>query len=626
MTGSQSKISFSTMNEEFIDARFDPEYRRLYKGEIEKFDLNHEGRSYEIMVKFNGDVDNTTKLALQSLISEIFLNVETFGLRLEHVTPVVHFFTPHGWRKQNGGKTSQDIQLPAAKISWDPGTPVIQVIIPESIKSNEIVIKAVRLLCSKLFGKLFFEEHVPLKERFKNLPNEISEKDYEIVAKTRFCRFMNRFSIEALEDLKILGKNKGIGGTKQEQQLKAELYRELINNPTPTPDTVQIIDSNFRENLDILKADNALFFDQLTNKIFEIAPQTTIILPHEFKNYHYLKISRQWMIFHALEEKSQLISNIYNELNECISYLQTIDPHSEIDFELNRLWCKTLNERIISLKKKQLVKEFLIDNAQLSNRQQHKKASFPLWIWQKDLVKNFPKGTSTDKIIKRTTEQYKNSIYHKLLETASRLIACFKQIEETPIRYVETTNAPRLKLLISWLDFRIDGVVDLLHTCQISTDLSSLSTPQKINKKKALSIYEKGWSYFISFALIHQYYLKTPSNQKKKDRRSDQFIKLIENYILDRVEKEATFRVAELLISFYQEKNYNLKDVVNLLREESNTLDFFVIQQAELFGKNSGETREIIKNYSRSLQKWKMERYKHKINLPGEQSSSIIMQ
>ena len=598
------------MNNDFIDARFDPEYKRIFQDKITEFDLTTQRKSYSLKVKFIGEFEERGKSALQSLLNQVFKYSERYELRLEQVNLKVHFFSPLAWEKSQGSKIGQAPHLPAARIAWYQSTPTIEVIIPDSIKSNEIVIKAVRLLCSKLFGELFFREHVPQKESFKNLPGEISTNNFETREKAHFCRFIDQFTVKQLQSIKEYGKSLGITEPKQEQKSRAELFKELINTNSPREKAVGIMEQIFKEIWEGAVYNKNKFFTQLTDKVFKVSPQTTLILPHEIKNFNYLKSHNQWIIFHALEERVQSIVNIYKDLRECLNYLEKIEPQKGIDFELNKLWCKTLNERIISLKKKQLVKEFLIDNAKLSVHQQQKQKSFPLWIWQKGLVDNFPEGTPTDKIIQRTTEQYRNSIYHKLFETAYRLIGCFKQIATTPMLYQDTTDYQRLKTLFAWLNFRYSGIVDLLYATQIAATFSSLAEPNKIRKKEAFDIYEKGWSYFISFALIHQSYL---NNQLRK-KRGAQFFSLIEKYITARVETQPSFRVSKLLLNYYQEDRYKLQDLINLIKEDSRIVDFFVLQQAELFDKQDRSTIEIIRSYSQSLQKWKAERYKSQIN------------
>ena len=53
--------------------------------------------------------------------------------------------------------------------------PLISIIIPDQISSSEEVIKTVRLLCSKLFGSLFFEEHVPRRPPYMLMSDEEEE-------------------------------------------------------------------------------------------------------------------------------------------------------------------------------------------------------------------------------------------------------------------------------------------------------------------------------------------------------------------------------------------------------------------------------------------------------------------
>ena len=92
---------------------------------------------------------------------------------------------------------------------------------------------------------------------------------------------------------------------------------------------------------------------------------------------------------------------------------------------------------------------------------------------------------------------------------------------------------------------------------------------------------------------------------------------------MERVETQPAFRLAELMLKVYQEKDFDLKEVASLIREDSQTLDFFILQQAKLFEKKSEPATKIIEQYSSTLKKWKIERYKHRIEVSGQKRASL---
>jgi len=623
-SGSEAKITFSSMNEDFVDARFDPEYKKIFQEKLEEFDALSSHKSYDITIKFFGDFDPRSQQAIQGLVHETFVNAERYDLILEHIAPEVHFFTPLGWANKKGKLNRKRLSLPASKIRWEAGRPFVELIIPEKITSSEVVIKTVRLLCSKLFGRLFFDEHVPQKNAFRHLPEEIDESSFDEDSITRFCRFLDRHSPALLQAFDGLAKQYRALGPKAREVGKKDFFRNLLlvdkkNNSRGH----ELIRESFREHLLWVKAAPHEFFETLSSQIFDIIPQSNLILPHEIKKFQQLRETGQWILFHALEERVQLLVNFQQELVECRAFLEAVSEDNPLDSHMASLWGKTLKERITNLKKKGLIKEFLVDNAKLTTRQQYKLSSFPLWVWQQNLLDLFPKGIPPKKIVNRIKDQYKHSIYHKLFEAAHRMLLSLRQMRESPLSLTQTVSFPRIKILYSWLELRGEGISDILASCQIASGLASYSKPHKISKKEALATYEKGWSYFVSFALIHLYYLEAAKRRKGAAERGTQFFNLIEHFILERVETQPSFRLAELMLKLYQKKDFDLQEVVSLIREDSQTLDFFVLEQAQLFEKESKPATKIIEQYSSTLQKWKVERYKHRIEPSGSKKFSL---
>ena len=411
------------MNDDFVDARFDPEYKKVFQEKLDSFDRSRGQKSYHVPIQFIGDIDSESKNAIKNLVQEVIHHAEIHQLVLVASEPSVVFFSISTWHKKSGFSHQKKIPLPSAKICWKTGAPVIQVIIPETITSSEIVIKTIRLLCSKLFGKLFFDEHVPHKHIFKSLQFHQEKVSFLLEEKVHFCKLLDQFSKNADREFSAIGKSLGIHGAKAADFGKKEFIKTLISQKESCEQTrIQLLNATFEHNISEAIATPSKFFHTITTLFFRLAAQTTLILPHEEKSYQHLLHSEQWTVFDTLEEKLNLAINYFGEIVDCFEFLKEVSPQNPILYSTASLRQETLNELMLRLKKRGLVKIFLVEDAKLTKKQRNESNTFPLWIWRHRLIDE--KGSFSPKEqIKKITSQYRHSIYQKLFEATFRLIS-----------------------------------------------------------------------------------------------------------------------------------------------------------------------------------------------------------
>jgi hypothetical protein len=155
--------TFSSMGEELFDVRFSLDARKVFEEQVDAIEAISLSRSYDIPVEFFGRFDEKSQKAIKILVNEVIQNANKYDLKLHQADPAIEFYTLASWEEKIGKPYQKTINLPASKINWEEGIPYIQLIIPEKISTSEAVIKTVRLLFSKIYGKLFFDEHVPGK-------------------------------------------------------------------------------------------------------------------------------------------------------------------------------------------------------------------------------------------------------------------------------------------------------------------------------------------------------------------------------------------------------------------------------------------------------------------------------
>lgn len=606
--GKGPQLTFSSMSEDFVDARFDPNYKNVFlKENFDAFEAQPKQRHYTVPVYFSGQFEKKSQKAIENLVQSILQNAEFYDLKLLHTAPIIRFYDRTSWQLSYDPNGHQKLQLPSAKICHEKGTDLeIQIIIPQQITSTEAVIKTVRLLCAKLFGKLFFDEHIPNKAPFNAIQSINTPKPFDRTEKIHFCRLMDNFPKDIEREFVKIGRGLGIRGPKPGEIGKKEFFKALLNDEKKVPqDHINHIKYVFDLNMADARENPDHFFSLTIDKIFSLLPKSSIILPHEEKNFDHLKNGQRQALFNALVDRLQFIQNGVQEIYDCWTYLSQAGADQPLDFNTTHMWIKTLEELKHQLLKRGVIKLFLIEGAELSKKQIHQKNQFPLWIWQHRLMDNFPKKAKPEQVVKKITDQYIHSIYHKLFELSYRLINDIRQMEsDERLKLSAVSDHVKLKTLKTWIDLRKEGIEDLLNTCKVGAVLSEQVDVNPEHLEKTMKIYEKGWSYFISFALLHQYFLNRGTTHPEEESRAEPFFQLIEKFVQERVRKHPSFRLSCLLLKVYTKTHFDLNSLVEVFTAESKVLDFFVIHQRSIIQKDLKNIEDAIEQYGDNIMKW----------------------
>jgi hypothetical protein len=611
----QQSDAFSTMGDDLIESRFSQAFIKAFQDSVEDFDSLLPQRNHQIRIDFEGAFDVRTRQAILRLVEGVFAEAERYCLTLAHTDPRVRFHTPASWEKSIGQASRRVPTLPAARIHWGTGIPVVELIIPEKIATSEEVIKTVRLLFSKLFGKLFFDEHVPKKPAFRMVDDELSAMTFGRTEQIHFCRLMDRFPASIMKTFDQIARKRHFKGPKARELGKAAFFHQLLQEDIPTAPLLETtLNTVFMFLLDEFKTDFDGFFDRVADRLFALSAQSTLLLPYDQSRFAFLREDRQWMLFNALDERLQIVINAIHELTDCRAFLARADLSEPSDIQLSDLWCTRLGERIRLLKKKGLVKPFLIEGAVLTSKQQYEKTRFPLWLWQHCFPKDDGARRQPDRIIQHLTEQYRTSIYQKILELTIRLLKAVKALQKQPQSPIaESADYPLIKALFAWLEVRLPTLKDMHFTCSIGHHLSSIADRSGIGKKTALKNFETGWSYFISFALVHQYFLQIARKANGKEQRAQQFFDLIDRFVQKRIIEQPSFQIAGLLLELYRERRFDLAPITYLISQDAPILDFFVLHQSVLFNNPSTPPKEIIGRYAKSINHWQQQRDRQRI-------------
>jgi hypothetical protein len=589
----------NSSGDDFLELRFDPKYKQIFQEQFSSPEAPPIERDYNIPIEFSGSFDDKSKTILSNLVHRVFSNAQSQNLKLENTDPRVVFFSIETWKKKN--RNQNELNLPASMISWQAGYPAIQVIIPNRIESYEVMIKTVRLLFSKLFGTLYFNENIFSRKPFKSFPFKKEGVFFDNLEKMHFCRMLDDFPKPAKVALGNLSENFRLKKGQTLEFGKKEFFRRIEEDKgAPDPSLEALLEETFAFHINKVEENRNEFLQNALDKVFSSIPKIGLILPHEEKAYKLLQHRKQWSIFDGITEKLQIVVTSIQDLKDCFQYLEAHKEMRISDFSESDYWLKILNSRINYLKRKKLVKLFLIENSLLTSDQKREQLEFPLWIWRHRIFENFPGKIKPEKVIQLISNQYKGSIYQKLFESAFRAVNCFQAFHRRmDLKLESIPDFKRLRALMNGIELRLPIINDLLHTCRICSQLSFDQKEEIEDKEKTIGDFEQGWSYFISFALIHQFYLQ---KSRDKNEKAGRFLDIIRQYLEKRIEKQIRFQISYLFLLIYQISDHQLAIPVKIIKEGSETMDFYILNQKEIARQNTG-LKEILESYAQSILK-----------------------
>ena len=614
ITNNQSKMTFSSMNDDFVDARFDPEYKKAFLQELQNFDQSRETPHFNIPVRFKGQFDTKTQTAISNLINEVIKYADSHAVAINRSDVEIEIFTTTSWIKLTQKPLSKKVNIPAAKIHFKDGIHVISLIIPEKITNSEMVIKTIRLVCSKVFGDLFFNENIPGKPVYKEVFKQQDQYEFDIEEKVRFCRFLGFYPQHLNEQFLEVSQKNNIRGDKALEIGKSDLYKSLLTDLDQADEhSINIINQLYGEQINHVKKQEDYLFTEFINKCLKTCDQSTLLLPHEKLDYQKLQEQKNWFIFNSIAEKAQFVCNYIQELQECFEFLSESNSKNPIVHSTARLWKETLNQRMIHLKKKGVIKVFLIDDSKLTQKQMLEQKHFPLWIWKHQLFKTLPPMKSSTQAIEKITGLYKNSIYQKLFELSYHLIQAISlMIRSDQVELGRLSSFSKIKSLQSWLQFRVEFLKDTLHACRVFIQVPNINDSHSIEKQQSIKDFNQGWSYFISFALIHQYYLTIRKTKNAEDLRDQKFLDVISRFTLKQINK-ASFQISFLLMEVYALKSFTLSEITELIKDDCPVLDFFVFNRRSILQASDAEKKIVIKQYASKIQTWQKKYYENRI-------------
>ncbi len=582
--------------DDFLDSRFDPAFKVQFQNSFGNEGESAVQRDFNIPIIFEGQFDPKVKTALENMINAILNIAYDYELKISDSNPQVTFFTPNSWDTHQSKKENTALNLPASAIEWKLGDPYIQIIVPKKIDTLEILIKTVRLLFSNLFGKVYLDELIKNGHLFKSTNSSSIETELE--EKTRLCRFADSYSMNAQKQFLKLGSHIKNTSEKQIELGKKNFFKEVFEQlPDIKRPEFEIIDSTFLHLLASAHGSQEKFFDEMSDKHTVFQSQIGLVLPHEIERYNRIRERRRWEYFDSFLEKLRFVTNSINDLIESFEIINS-DKELE-DFSSINYWLDSFDKRLLYLKRKGLVKLFLIEDARLSDNQKKDQQSFPLWIWQKKLFRNYPKNRSPEQLIKTITSQYKNSIYQKIFEATFRSINCLKVIHKSsPSALRATADFKRLNALMTVFSMQKPIIEDLFTASRLIPQMATYRNIDNTGEsKKSKGIFYNGWSYFISFALIHQYYVKKEGENGIKGKK---FEKIIETFVRGKMEDKQVYQVAYLFYMTYKNSGYKLLKSLKILSDKSKALEFFVYNIDKIMQRNQ-PVNEIIESHATKL-------------------------
>lgn len=604
MAESSTSVSFSSMSDDFLEARFSPEYRKEFQARLLEWDERKS--NVKKLIYFFGTFDDKTEKTIRVLIQQLFIFATEYKLDTGFKIPEIRFYTPDQWVTKSGKPVPHDQPLPAANLEQEAALEVLNIILPAGKMSSEQVINTVRLLVSKIFGEIFFRTHVHHRVPYSRVLELVKAPEFSIAEKAGLCGFLESETSELQQAWIQSAKQPGLTKLLAIKLGKKDFFQLMRDTPDPQTPAVKALESWFEGYLKEFQVQPDAHLNQILEKILSKVQPSNFILPHERKDYSQLS-EKPWTELHALKERLSKVIGYSDQLLEHKEWLDAFkDESSPFDLETGQLVRGVLQNTMVQLQKAGLVKIFLIEYGHLGEKQEKEKKQFPLWLYQHVFKHEAEQIDDAEGRIKKLTAQYSNSIYQKIFEASQRAINLIHMLENQPgANPSATPNFKRLKALLETIRLMKEGLQDMYYSALVTSDLYEVFQKDHDKSIEHIEPFEKAWSYFISFALVHQYY-KVIRSKNKTLLLDQKFFQTISVFVKKKAVSQKEYRLILIFIHLYVQQGEKLESMLPVVKEECPVFDFIVFHMDQLFKDETID--EDAKSHADHLHSWLKER------------------
>jgi hypothetical protein len=136
-----------------------------------------------------------------------------------------------------------------------------------------------------------------------------------------------------------------------------------------------------------------------------------------------------------------------------------------------------------------------------------------------------------------------------------------------------------------------------VYTSRISPQMVKKNNDEDRALRETAKIFENGWSYFISFALIHQYFL---TKQAATEDKAAVFLKIIQKNIENKLNQQSPLLISYLFLQLYLKQQFKLNDAIKIIKTGSETFEFFLFNFDKIV-KIKTQIDKIIRSYSEKI-------------------------
>ena len=562
---------YGRFGDDIFNSRFDREFRKDFASSNSTGSFQKSSRPIPRLF-FKGDFKRGATQSLAKLFSSLCHLAGNAEYREAGEKLRVVFIDPPHWKKLPFSDKHVTNRLPSLYSAVSGKTLTCYLITDPSDGSFQNSLNICRLLISKLFGDLFFEYHVERSSLFKELLERPNFIDVGSDVKLSIIRYFAYRDDELTDLWGKIGTRQGVKGEKSVKYGQSMFFHSALS-----PENTHWLEILNRKFEDFSKLRNRYIGsggNQLIEKIFHENGLFRFILPHEKLRFQQMMDKNPSVFFRLISEKISYVHSVYRQLKEIADKLEKtemakssgIDPEKSSQdgyHSIEQSRARTI--RILDsfkdgLLQRRLAKAFLIERSFMTGELKTEFGFFKMKVFW-GLKASGEK--EPDKYAELVIDQYATSIYQKIYNASHSL-------RELVLGNDKALSEVRRHM--SWVQVRGNKLIDLLNVCAYFGEYFNYSDKRLGEIRLSLSHARKGWSYFISYALISLYYLKYSKNKQHGTAKRKEFQKIIWNHFAVQAPKNPMYRFAGIFMNLFDKEKIELPLIRKILTHKCPVL------------------------------------------------------
>ena len=502
--------------DQLLEDRFSPSHRREMAHQIADFDRSRPaGETFDVQhvqrkLRFHGAIPDKVKEAMREWVPDLLAYAAESGLRMRDLNHEIHFFDRAAF-EEAVGPIPKSVKLPASSQHFNQLYRIytVRVVLPAEIRTVAQLLTVLRALLARLLGDIFLREEIfTLAAYREEMEQQEGEPSAGVAEKIRMLAEAASTPPLLAEALEAHGKTIGVGYRRAPDQVRKAFFQEaekqLARQKLPA-EREGLIEHLFRDFVAELRGDLPGEIERMVAEVEKLNVQLNFLPPHELPDYLRLRASNPLHYLRSTHLRLGFLLEVLGAFG---------DLHDEMERPsavLSPMVEQALDGYLARMRAENLVRPYLIPDAQLSEDLARKKTAFPFEVHE--LLARMPPTDNPQRAFKSLSNKLINSIYQRLYTALLIIDAWSRQRDqgrEEAFRASERFQS--LKGQLANFRFRLP-LLDALHikigvVLDVAESAGAQDGARKTRRRFPVEGFTRAWAHLIPHVLIAGYFNK----------------------------------------------------------------------------------------------------------------------